>query len=154
MKQRIIKHLNIYYYGVMALALVVGVVLYFMQTKGIYQPIIPNSTLGQVIQYFVILYALITVPLGLYLCKNQCKKLSTLPDDDEKCMRYKKAARMRILLVSGAMPLGIAAFYLLGGYPSMIWVAAISAIGWYFAKPTLAKMEQELLPHDPNEENY
>ena len=45
---------------------------------------------------------------------------------------YVKAATSRIVTVSNAMVFGIAAYYLLGGYQSMLWVAAISAIGWYF----------------------
>lgn len=154
MEQKIIKHLNIYYYGVMLLALLIGVGLYYLQSKNLYQPIDPMSTAGQLIQYAVIIYALVTIPLGLYLFKRQCKTISAMPDGLEKLLRYQKGARMRILLVSGSMVLGIAAFYLMGGYQSMIWIAAISAIGWYFTKPTLRKMELELQPQDPNQENY
>jgi hypothetical protein len=52
------------------------------------------------------------------------------------------------------MPLGIVAFYWLGAYKSMLWVAAIAAIAWYFAKPSEGKMEAELTPKQHNEENY
>lgn len=154
MEQKIIKHLNIYYYGVMVLALLIGVVLYYLQSKNVYQPINPMSVAGQLIQYAVIIYALITIPLGLYLFKRQCKTIIAMPDGEDKLLCYKRGARMRILLVSGSMVFGIAAFYLMGGYQSMIWIAAISAIGWYFTKPTLRKMELELQPQDPNQETY
>jgi hypothetical protein len=102
----------------------------------------------------VILDALVTIPLGLYLCKKQCTKLSVLENEDEKLLGYKKAATLRILLVSNAMVFAIAAFYLMGAYQSMLWVAAVSAIGWYFTKPSERKMELELQTQDPNQEQY
>jgi hypothetical protein len=52
------------------------------------------------------------------------------------------------------MILGIAAFYLMGAYQSMLWITAVSAIGWYFTKPSEAKLQAELLPKDSNQENY
>jgi hypothetical protein len=36
----------------------------------------------------------------------------------------------------------------------MLWVAAIAAVAWYFTKPTLGKMEQEMQPEDPNMPTY
>ena len=36
----------------------------------------------------------------------------------------------------------------------MMWLAAMSAVAWYFTKPTLGKMEQEMTPKDPNEPTY
>jgi hypothetical protein len=117
-------------------------------------PIDSLSSLGQVIQYLVIFDALITIPLGLFICKKQCTKLSSIENEEEKLVGYNKSARMRILLVSNTMVFAIAAFYLMGAYQSMLWVAAVSAIGWYFSKPSLRKMELELQPKDPNQENY
>jgi hypothetical protein len=60
----------------------------------------------------------------------------------------------RIVLVGGIMPVAIAAFYLLGGYRPMMWVAAMAAVAWYFTKPTLGKLEQEMKPEDPNIPTY
>jgi hypothetical protein len=42
----------------------------------------------------------------------------------------------------------------MGAYQSMLWVAAVSAIGWYFTKPSERKMELELQTQDPNQEQY
>lgn len=154
MEQKIIRTLNVYYYGIMALTLIVGTLAYFLIIKGYVEPIDSLSTLGQTIQYVVIFDALLTIPLGLYLCKKQCKKLSVLENEEEKLLGYKKAATMRILLVSNTMVFAIAAFYLMGAYQSMLWVAAVAAIGWYFTKPSERKMELELQPHDPTQENY
>ena len=154
MKQKIIRTLNVYYYGIMALTLLAGTLAYFLIMKDYVQPIDSLSTLGQAIQYVVIFDALVTIPLGLYLCKKQCTKLSTLDNEEEKLQGYKKAASLRILLVGNTMVFAIAAFYLMGAYQSMLWVAAVSAIGWYFTKPSERKMELELQPKDPTQEQY
>ena len=154
MEQKIIRTLNVYYYGIMALTLLVGTLAYFLIMKDYVQPIDSLSALGKAIQYIVIFDALVTIPLGLYLCKKQCTKLSVLDNEREKLQGYKKAAALRIVLVSNTMVFAIAAFYLMGAYQSMLWVAAVSAIGWYFTKPSERKMELELQPKDPNQEQY
>ncbi len=154
MEQKIIRTLNVYYYGIMVLALLAGTLAYFLIMKSYVQPIDSLSTLGQVIQYLVIFDALLTIPLGLYLCKKQCTKLCDLPDGDAKFLAYQKAATWRILLVGNSMVFAIAAFYLMGAYQSMLWIAAVSAIGWYFSKPSLRKMELELQPKSPDQEDY
>ena len=154
MEQKIIRTLNVYYYGIMALTLLAGTLAYFLIMKDYVQPIDSLSTLGQAIQYVVIFDALVTIPLGLYLCKKQCTKLSVLDNEEEKLHGYKKAASLRILLVGNTMVFAIAAFYLMGAYQSMLWVAAVSAIGWYFTKPSERKMELELQPKDPTQEQY
>ena len=154
MEQKIIRTLNFYYYGMMALTLLAGTLAYFLIMKDYVHPIDSLSTLGQVIQYIIIFDALLTIPLGLYLCKKQCTKLSVLENEEEKLMGYKQAATSRILLVGNTMVFAIAAFYLMGAYQSMLWVAAVSAIGWYFTKPSERKMQLELQPQDPNQEQY
>lgn len=154
MEQKIIRTLNVYYYGIMAMTLLAGTLAYFIIMKDYVTPIDSLSTIGQAIQYIIIFDALITIPLGLYLCKKQCTKLSTLENEEEKFLGYQKAAKLRILLVGNTMIFAIAAFYLMGAYQSMLWVAAVSAIGWYFTKPSVRKMELELQPAEPNQENY
>ena len=140
-----IKKLNWIYYGQMALSLIALTIMYYSFNKGLFEPLDVMSSLGKAIQFIVIIDAMITIPLGLYLIK-MCK-----PQTDKK---YFKLAALRILLASNAMFFGIIAFYWMGGYKPMLWVAAISAIGWYFSKPTLGKMDQEMKPEDPNEETY
>ena len=154
MEKNIIKSLNLYYYGVLILTLISGTLAYFLIIKDIVQPIDPMSMLGQVLQYAVIFDALLTIPAGLYLCKRQCTKLAELTDETSKLAGYKRAATLRILLVSNTMVFGIAAFYLMGAYQSMLWITAVSAIGWYFTKPSERKMQLELQPQQPNQENY
>jgi Zn-dependent membrane protease YugP len=154
MESKIVKSLNWYYYTMLVLTLLAGTISYYLIIKEIIQPINPMTTIGQVIQYFVILDAIITVPLGLYGFKRICDKLRTLENEEIKYKQYQKWAAWRIVLVSNAMIFAISAFYLLGAYQSMLWIAAISAIGWYFTKPSEDKMQAELQPRDPNQENY
>ena len=154
MEKNIIKSLNLYYYGVLILTLISGTLAYFLIIKDMVQPIDPMSMLGQVLQYAVIFDALLTIPTGLYLCKRQCTKLAELTDETSKLAGYKRAATLRILLVSNTMIFGIAVFYLMGAYQSMLWITAVSAIGWYFTKPSEGKLQAELQPKQPNQENY
>ena len=143
--EQIVRKLNWFYYGEMILSLIALTVMYYAFSKGLYQPLDQLSRTGVILQYIIIFDALITIPLGLYLVKL------FKPETEEK---YFKLAAARIVLVSNSMPLGIVAFYIFGGYRSMLWVAAIAAIAWYFTKPTIGKMEQEMKPEDPNEEKY
>lgn len=160
MEQKIAKHLNWYYYGMMILAVVAATIMYLLIVKGIVLPIDPLSTVGKVTQYVVIFDALLTIPLGLYGFKRACSHLlqSLSPDTptltEEVYEKYQRYAIARILLVSNSMVLGIAAFYWLGCYQSMLWIAAIGAIGWYFTKPTARKVQLELMPPRDTEETY
>lgn len=143
--EQTIKQLNWIYYSQMAIALLVLTAMYYAFSKGLYEPLDTMSQMGQTVQYIIIFDALLTIPLGLYMVKM-------LKPQTPK--QYFKAAGARILLASNAMPLGIFAFYWMGGYKSMLWIAAIAAIAWYFTKPTLRKAEIEMTPKDPNEETY
>ena len=143
--EQTVKKLNWIYYSQMAISLIVLTAMYYAFSKGLYEPLDKMSKLGQAVQYIIIFDALITIPLGLYLVKWWKPKT-------EK--GYFKCAATRILLASNTMPLGIVAYYWMGCYESMLWVAAIAAVAWYFTKPTLGKMEQEMKPEDPNEEKY
>lgn len=153
MNKNILK-LNLCYYLMMVLAVLSAVGAYLLIMHDVVSPVSPYSTLGQVLQYVVIFDALITIPGGLYLFKRACKRLSTMEDKVEQERLYTRYAVWRIVAVSNSMIPAVAAFYLMGAYQSMIWVAAIAAIGWYFTKPSEAKMESELLPEDPNQETY
>ena len=154
MEQKIARQLNWYYYGMMMLALVAMVVMYLLVSKGMIAVIDTMSTAGKVLQYIVIFDALITIPLGLYGFKRMCDNIRTMDDENRKFLLYRRYAAIRIVLVSNAMVLGIIAFDWLGGYRSMLGVAAIAAISWYFTKPTAHKIQIELAPKQDNEETY
>lgn len=158
MEEKIAKHLNVYYYGMMILAVVAATLMYLLIVRSVVMPIDPLTTAGKIIQYVVIFDALLTIPLGLYGFKRACERLlkgqsgENLTLTEEQYRRYQTYAAWRIVLVSNAMVLGIVAFYLLGCYQSMLWIAAIGAIGWYFTKPTARKVQIELTPKKG--ENY
>lgn len=143
--EEVVKKLNWIYYGQMVLTIIVLTVMYYAFMHGLYEPLDTLSTLGVTVQYMIIFDALITIPLGLYLVKL------FKPQTDKQ---YFKCAATRILLVSNTMPLGVIAFYWMNGYRSMLWVAAISAVAWYFSKPTIGKMDKEMTPEDPNIPTY
>ena len=151
MEKKIIKNLNWYYYGIMALTVCVAAIAYLLVVKQIVTPIDPLSKLGQVLQYIIIFDVLLTVPGGLWWHKKKCGKVAQIEDKEAQMEAYCKSAMCRILLVSNTMLWAFAAYYLMGAYMSVLWVAAISAIGWYFTKPTEKKMYFEL---HPNEEQY
>jgi hypothetical protein len=145
MEEKVVKTLNWYYYGTMVLALIALVVIYYMLSRGVFEPLDPQSEAGSTLQFAVIIVALMTIPLGLYLIK--WKKPQTLE-------KYQELATARILMIGLVMPASIIIYYYLGAYRPMMWVAAIAAVAWYFTKPTLGKLEQEMKPKDPNAEDY
>ncbi len=167
MEKKIIRTLNVYYYGVMVLSLLACVLVWFLVDKEHIPWIDMNSELGKIIQTVIVVDALLTIPAGLYFCKRKCKALSLLTDENEKIQGYFKAARMRILLVSNTMFFALIANCLLVSVvtnpeqlssepqiSSMMALAAMSAIAWWFTKPSEQKMQAELEPQDPNQEQY
>jgi len=144
-EQKVIRELNLWYYGVMVFTLIILSLMYYLSSQEDFEPMDTMSTVGMTLQYVAIFITLISIPLGLYLVK--WRKPQTLE-------QYKELATGRILLCGLPMSMNIALFYLFGGYRSMLWIAAIAAIAWYFSKPTFGKLEQEMTPEDPNEEKY
>ena len=143
----IIRKLNWYYYGIMALTVIVAAISYLLIVKQLVAPIDRLSLPGQVFQYVTILNVLVTVPLGLWKHKRNCKKIAKIEDEQERNAAYYKSALFRIIFVSNSMLFAFPAYYLMNDQ-SMLWLAAIGAIGWYFTKPTEAKMVIELNPTD------
>lgn len=144
-ENQIIRTLNWYYYGVMVFTLIILGVMYYLTSQPDFEPINPMEQLGMILQYAAIGATLVAIPFGLYMVK--LFKPDTLA-------KYQEIATGRILAVGLTMPMNIAFFYLLGTYRPMMWLAAMSAIAWFFTKPTLGKLEQEMTPEDPNEEKY
>ena len=145
MEEKIIRTLNWYYYGVMVVSLIVLSVMYYLLMHQMYTPIDLMSELGTILQTVAIAATLLGIVVGLYLIK--WRKPETLE-------QYKDLAIGRILMVGGTMPVSLCFFYRLGGYRPLMWIAAMAAVAWYFTKPTLGKMEEEMKPKDPNEETY
>lgn len=144
MEKEIAKKLNWFYYGSLVLAVIVAAVMLLMVKKQLLLPLDPLSAAGQAIQYVVIVYILASVPGGLYLFKRKCDKIKQLESEEEKYAQYFKPAMYRLIVIGLGISLGIFAFYMLGGYQSMIWCAAIAAIGIYFCKPLAGKIQIDL----------
>lgn len=154
MENKLIRQLNCYYYGMLVLTVAAATICYLLITRGVVDIIDRMSALGRAIQYLVIINAITSIPLGLYGFKRKCDAIRMMEDIGAKTKMYKKHAAIRIVLVSQSMCFGIAAYYLLGCYMSMFWIAAIGAIGWYFTKPTEKKIYLELNAPIDNEEKY
>lgn len=144
-EQKVIRELNLWYYGVMVYTLIIWAGMYYLTNQEDFEPIDTLSRVGVILQYAAIFMTLIAIPFGLYLVK--WRKPKTLE-------QYKGLAAVRILLCGLPMAMNLALFYLFGGYRSMMWIAAISAIAWYFSKPSLGKMDKEMTPDDPNMPTY
>ena len=149
--KQVIKNLNYYYYGIMALTVCLAIGSYLLVVKQVVATVDPLSSIGQIAQYVTIFDVLFTLPVGLWKHKRNCAKIAQIEDEDARFEAYRKSAMWRIILVSNTMLWAFPLYYLLGGYMSMLWVAAIAAIGWYFTKPTEKKMYFEL---HPEQEQY
>ena len=151
------KELSMFFYLIYVLVIILlGVLLYFnhMSTQaGESSPFAlfdPQSKAGLAIQYFVILYTLSVIPCALYWFKNKCKKLSELEDEDERYAQYFLYARLRGSAIATAMLFSVLAYMFLGGYQSMMWLAAIAAVAFVFCKPNPRKTEEDLRKKDPD----
>lgn len=121
------KNFNFWYWTIICLAVLAGGGMYYAVTHNLVSVIAPNGQLGQIVQYLVIFDTLIAVPLGLWL-------------------NAKKNQLIGMLVASHPMIPAIVCAYWMGGYTSMIWLAGISAIAWYFCKH-----RQEFFPSAPQE---
>ncbi len=148
MEQKIAKKLTWYYYGMLALAVAVAGLMTYLGWNQSLPQIDPFATLGQVIQYVVIAIVIITVPGALWLFKRLCNTLKKETDEDIRLERYFKGAMIRILVIGVGISLGILAYYLLGGYQSMLFCAAVSAIGLIFCKPNARNIQLDLLDEE------
>ncbi|MCM1034610.1 MAG: hypothetical protein NC038_03155 [Paludibacter sp.] len=143
MEDKLARKLNWLYYGFYVLSCLVATLFWYLITRRQLLAIDPQSVVGNVVQYVVICYVIASVPGCLYAFKRICEKIKCLPDD-VKYRAYYKWAVVRICLIGLGIVLGIVAFYILGAYQSMIWCAAIAALGLYFCKPTPRKIQLEL----------
>lgn len=108
----------------------------------------PNETIGMVLQYGAIFYALASIPGALYWFKRKCSSVSRVEDEDLKYDLYYSYSIFRTAIIALTMPISLVAYMLLGAYRPMIWLAAIGAVAFVFCKPTERKAEEELRPQD------
>lgn len=152
MEEKIAKHLNWFYYGSYALAVLVATLLWYLVTREKIQGFDPQTTIGYVLQSIAIFYTLISVPGALYVFKRKCNIIRQLPDES-KYPTYYHWAVARICVIGFGITIDIAAFYLLLGYQSMLWCAAVSAVALFFCKPNARKVQLEL-SNEQSKDNY
>jgi len=119
-----------------------------------YQLFAPNEQWGMLIQYFVIGYTLAVIPGVLYWMKRACRKIAKIEDEALRYDTYYTYADIRIGAIAIAVLFSLLAYWLLGAYKPMLWLAAIGAVALVFAKPTAAKTEEELRPQDESIPTY
>ncbi len=131
-----------FYYGVMAAAVLVAVLGYYLVVKADFR-MDPASDLSLKISYLVILYVILSVPLSLALFNKQLKKIRAIEVENERLRAYLKAGKLRILFIGLGHVLGIFFFYMLQEQ-SLLFAAGIAVIALYFCKPTQANIEHNL----------
>lgn len=145
MEKKVNLTLNCVYYGFYVLVAAAAGLMWYMVKNQLIEVVLPQTTAGQAIQYVVICYVIASVAGGLYGFKKIIDKAkTTLTDKDMLLQKYRNWGIARISVIGVGAVTGIIAFYLMGGYTSMLWCAGISLIGLYFCKPTMRKMEIEL----------
>ncbi len=148
MEEKTAKKLNWYYYGCYVLAVLVATLLWYLVTRQKMQSFNPQSTVGNVIQYIAIAYTLLSIPAGLYGFKCVCNRIKKW-EEQPKFRAYYKWAVLRIVVIGLGLLFNISAFYILQGYRSMLWCAAISAVALFFCKPVPRKIQLELNIEQP-----
>ncbi len=148
MEEKVAKRLMGWYYGMLALAVAAAGLMYYLLKEGLIVTFDPLTQVGQIVQYVVIGWVIVTVPGSLAYTKYVCSKIKKA-DEEVRFETYYNVARLRIVLIGIGIALGIVGFYLLQGNQSMILCGGIAAIGLIFCKPNARKIELELLDENP-----
>ncbi len=136
------QKLKWYYYGAMLLAVAVAGLCYYLFPKyGLY--VDPLQKAGMIISYIVIAYMLLSVAGGMWWFNRQIKPLKKR-EDQGRYSDYVRYAIIRLCIIGLGLILAIAAFYLLK-QQTMIYCAAISAVGLVFCKPQEGRIQLDLI---------
>ena len=141
---RILKQISQVYYYIYTATILTTVIGYVI-TMNDFNPISMTSPTGIALKSIVILYMMISIPLGLSLFARQTKKCQEIEGEDIKFQTYKKAAILRIILIGCGLIGSIIVFFLLRTDVSLIFCAGISAIILlFFCKPTETRIITDL----------
>lgn len=145
-----IQSINLVYYLIFLLTIVLVTVGYFINMGNIEIPHIEEvSDTGRTLSSIYIIYLLVSIPLAVYGFNKQTKKWKEMADIDEMLKKYVKGSKIRLAVIGIGLIFGIILVYILNSR-SMIFCAAIGAIMLYISKPTAKKVHKEL---EINEEN-
>ena len=146
------KHiLTITYYITLLLTILSAMIGYhFTYHKGIYFD--ANSQASTTYYTIVLWYVIITFPLSLKLFSLGVKRLKQIPDDGSREHYYKIYGVLRLAVMTIGLIASIIGIYIFQ-VKHLFWVAGICIIGVILCKPTEKRINADLTPLTPTEEN-
>ena len=146
------KHiLTITYYITLLLTILSAMIGYHLTYhKGIYFD--ANSQASTTYYTFVLWYVIITFPLSLKLFSIGVKRLKQIPDDGSREHYYKIYGILRLAVMTIGLIASIIGIYIFQ-VKYLFWVAGICIIGIILCKPTEKRINADLTPLTPTEEN-
>lgn len=146
------KHiLTITYYITLLLTILSAMIGYHLTYhKGIYFD--ANSQASTTYYTIVLWYVIITFPLSLKLFSLGVKRLKRIPDDGSREYYYKTYGILRLAVMTIGLVASIIGIYIFQ-VKHLFWVAGICIIGIILCKPTEKRINADLTPLTPTEEN-
>lgn len=146
------KHiLTITYYITLLLTILAAMIGYHLTYhKGIYFD--ANSQISTTYYTIVLWYVIITFPLSLKLFSLGVKRLKQIPDDGSREHYYKTYGVLRLAVMTIGLIASIIGIYIFQ-VKHLFWVAGICIIGVILCKPTEKRINADLTPLTPTEEN-
>ena len=146
------KHiLTITYYITLLLTILSAMIGYHLTYhKGIYFD--ANSQASTTYYTIVLWYVIITFPLSLKLFSLGVKRLKQIPDDGSREHYYKIYGVLRLAVMTIGLIASIIGIYIFQ-VKHLFWVAGICIIGIILCKPTEKRINTDLTPLTPTEEN-
>ena len=146
------KHiLTITYYITLLLTILSAMIGYHLTYhKGIFFD--ANSQVSTTYYTIVLWYVIITFPLSLKLFSIGVKRLKQIPDDGSREHYYKIYGVLRLAVMTIGLIASIIGIYIFQ-VKHLFWVAGICIIGVILCKPTEKRIDSDLTPLTPTEEN-
>lgn len=146
------KHiLTITYYITLLLTILSAMIGYHLTYhKGIFFD--ANSQISTAYYTIVLWYVIITFPLSLKLFSLGVKRLKQIPDDGSREHYYKIYGVLRLAVMTIGLVASIIGIYIFQ-VKHLFWVAGICIIGIILCKPTEKRINADLTPLTPTEEN-
>lgn len=146
------KHiLTITYYITLLLTILAAMIGYHLTYhKGIFFD--ANSQISTTYYTIVLWYVITTFPLSLKLFSLGIKRLKQIPDDGSREHYYKIYGVLRLAVMTIGLVASIIGIYIFQ-VKHLFWVAGICIIGVILCKPTEKRINADLTPLTPTEEN-